>query len=130
MSHLVSKTEDIAYMDAMRPFLDLINRGTSEGLRKYTALSNLQSTALSVLTPATMLFKTWDDLSQRWEDVGLTGSSKVRDRVLHLTGAKTLDDARQIFMSDADRRMDIILANADSVTYLITHMGRQLDPGA
>ena len=130
MSHLVSNTEDIAYMDAMRPFLDLINRGTAEGLRKYTALSNLQSTALSVLTPATMLFKTWDDLSQRWEDFGQTGSAKVRDRVLHLTGTRTLEDARQVFMSDADRRMDIILANADSVTYLITHLGRQLDPGA
>lgn len=129
MSHLVSATEDIAYMDSMRPFLDLINRGTAEGLRKYTALSNLQSTALSVLTPATMLFKTWNDLSQRWEDLGNTGSTKVRDKVLHLTGARTLDDARAIFMSDADRRIDIILANADSVTCLITHLGRELFPG-
>nr|WP_314532098.1 DUF6543 domain-containing protein [uncultured Pseudomonas sp.] len=129
MSHLVSATEDIAYMDSMRPFLDLINRGTAEGLRKYTALSNLQSTALSVLTPATILFKTWNDLSQRWEDLGNTGSTKVRDKVLHLTGARTLDDARAIFMSDADRRMDIILANADSVTCLITHLGRELFPG-
>ena len=130
ISHLVSHTEDFAYMDTMRPFLDLINRGTADGLRRYTALSNLQSTALSVLTPATMLFKTWDELSQRWEDYGRVGSTKVRDKVLHLTGARTLDDARQTFMSDADRRMDIILANADSVTYLITHLGRQLDPGA
>ena len=130
MSHLVSNTEDIAYLDSPRPFLDLISRGTPNSLRQYTALENLQSTALSVLTPATMLFKTWDDLSQRWEDLGRSGSSKVRDRVLHLTGAKTLDDARQTFMSDADRRMDIILANADSVTYLVTHLGRQLDPGA
>ena len=130
MSHLVSNTEDIAYMDAMRPFRDLINRGTAEGLRKYTALDNLQSTALSVLTPATMLFKTWDDLSQRWEDFGSSGSTKVRDKILHLTGTKTLNDARQIFMSDTERRLDIILANADSVTYLITHLGRQLDPGA
>ncbi|TFY91381.1 hypothetical protein DYL59_05360 [Pseudomonas kairouanensis] len=130
VSHLVSQTEDFAYMDTMRPFLDLINRGSADGLRRYTALSNLQSTALSVMTPATMLFKTWDDLSQRWEDFGRVGSTKVRDRVLHLTGARTLDDARQTFMSDADRRMDIILGNADSVTYLITHLGRQLDPGA
>lgn len=130
MSHLVSKTEDIAYMDSMRPFRDLINRGTAEGLRKYTDLDNLQSTALSVLTPATMLFKTWDDLSQRWKDFGSSGSTKVLDKILHLTGTKTLNDARQIFMSDTERRLDIILANADSVTYLITHLGRQLDPGA
>ena len=130
MSHLVSNTEDIAYLDSPRPFLDLISRGTPDSLRQYTALDNLQSTALSVLTPATMLFKTWDEFSLRWEDLGRSGSSEVRDKVLHLTGARTLDDARQTFMSDADRRMDIILANADSVTYLITHLGRQLDLGA
>ena len=130
ISHYVSKTEDFAYLDSMRPFVDLIQRGTAEGLRKHTSLSNLQSTALSVLTPATMLFKTWDDLAQRWEDFGKTGSTKVRDKVLHLTGARTLMEARQTFMSDADRRIDIILANADSVTFLITHLGRQLDPGA
>ena len=128
MSHLASDTHDIAYMDSMRPFLDLINRGTPEGLQKYTALSNLQSTALSIQTPASMLFKAWDDLSQRWEDLGSTGSTKVRDKVLHLTGATTLHDARVTFMSDADRRMDIILANADSITYLITHLGRALHP--
>jgi hypothetical protein len=44
--------------------------------------------------------------------------------------AKTLDDARQIFMSNEDKRMDIILANADSVTYLITQLRRELDEGA
>jgi hypothetical protein len=128
MSHLVSDTHDIAYLDSMRPFLDLINRGTAEGLRKYTALHNLQSTALSTQTPASMLFQTWNDLSQRWEDLGSSGSGKTRDKVLHLTGARTLEDARVIFMSNADRRMDIILANADSITYLITHLGRALHP--
>lgn len=130
ISHLVSKTEDIAYLDSMRPFIDLIHRGTADGLRQHTALSNLQSTALSLLTPATMLFKTWDDLSRKWKDLGRLGTTKPRDKVLNLTGAKTLDDARQTFMSDAERRLDIILANADSVTYLITHLGRNLVPGA
>lgn len=127
MSHLVSNTEDIAYMDAAHPFLDLIQRGTSDGLKKYTTLENVQSTALSVLTPATMLFKAWDKHAQLWKDLGQTGSAKPYDKVLNLTGTKTLADARQIFMSDPDRRMDIILANADSVTYLITHLGRQTD---
>ncbi|MCR4538231.1 hypothetical protein NUV89_07480 [Pseudomonas sp. 18.1.10] len=127
MSHLVAHTEDIAYVDAPHPFLDLVSRGTADGLEKYTTLSNIQSTALSVLTPATMLFKTYDSLSKRWEDFGETGSVRVRDKVLHLTGARTLDEARQTFMSDPDRRLDIILANADSVTYLITHVGRQRD---
>jgi len=33
-------------------------------------------------------------------------------------------------MSNEDKRMDIILANADSVTYLITQLRRELDEGA
>lgn len=127
MSHLVSQTEDIAYTDAAHPFLDLIQRGTADGLKKYTTLNHIQSTALSVLTPATMLFKSWDKHARLWKDLGETGSYKPLDKVLSLTGAATLADARQIFMSDSDRRMDIILANADSVTYLITHLGRKPD---
>ncbi|MBO0496597.1 DUF6543 domain-containing protein [Pseudomonas sp. Marseille-Q1929] len=127
ISHLESHTEDIAYMDAAHPFLDLIKRGTSEGLKKYTTLEHVQSTALSVLTPATQLFKAWNRYEQVWKDLGQTGSTKTYDKVLNLTGAKTLEEARQIFVTDSDRRMDIILANADSVTYLISHLGRQLD---
>lgn len=33
-------------------------------------------------------------------------------------------------MSDANKRIDTILANADSVTYLISQLGRELDAGA
>lgn len=130
VSHIVSKTEDYAYLDSMTPYLDLISRGTPDGQKLYTKLEQVQSTAFSVLTPATVLFKTWDALADRWNDIGDTGSVKARDKILHLTGAKTLDDARQRFMSDVDRRIDIILANADSVTFLITHLGRESEPGA
>ncbi|MFB3305665.1 dermonecrotic toxin domain-containing protein [Pseudomonas sp. AMR01] len=130
LGHLTSLTEDIAYLDSMRPFQDLINRGTADGLRLHTALSNLRDTALSTLTPATLLFKSWDEYAQRWDDFGRYGSTQLRDRVLKLTGAKTLNDARSVFMSDPDRRIDTILANADSLTYLITYLGRVLDPGA
>ncbi|WP_426221736.1 dermonecrotic toxin domain-containing protein [Pseudomonas sp. DWRC2-2] len=130
LSHLAARTEDFAYLDSMRPFPDLIRRGSADGLRMHTSLSNLQSTALSVLTPESTLFRTCENVTGHWEDFGQRGSTKVRDKILHLTGTKTLDAARQIFMSDVDRRIDIILGNADSVTLLITHLGRQLDPGA
>lgn len=33
-------------------------------------------------------------------------------------------------MSDVDKRIDTILANADSLTYLIAQLGRELDTGA
>lgn len=86
---------------------------------------------MSTLTPATMLFKTWDDLTASWEDYGHdTDTHHVKRKVLSTTGANNLDDARQVFMSNPDKRIDTILANADSVTYLITQLGRVLEPGA
>ena len=86
---------------------------------------------MSTLTPATMLFKTWDDLTASWEDYGHdTDTHHVKRKVLSITGANNLDDARQVFMSNPDKRIDTILANADSVTYLITQLGRVLEPGA
>lgn len=131
ITHLKFKTEDIAYLDSMRPFPDLINTARPGAQALKTTLDDLRSTALSTLTPATMLFKTWDDFSGSWEDYGTgTDTQHIRRKVLGLTGAKNLNDARQVFMSNPDKRIDTILANADSVTFLITHLGRELDTGA
>ncbi|MGY2412899.1 dermonecrotic toxin domain-containing protein [Pseudomonas pergaminensis] len=131
ITHLSSDTEDIAYLDSMRPFHDLINVDIQGAQTLSSDLSELRRSALSTLTPDVMLFKAWDAYSQSWEDLGDRHLTRpVKERVLKLTGAKTLDDARKIFMSNEDKRMDIILANADSVTYLITQLGRELDKGA
>ncbi len=131
LTHLMSHTEDVAYLDSMRPFHDLIDVSTPAGRDMHTDLSNLRATALSVQTPASLLFLTFDVFSRRWEEVGQHRSTaSIRDRILKMTGARTLDDARQIFMSNVDKRIDTILANADSVTYLITQLGRELDQGA
>ena len=128
LSHLKLDTVDIAYLDSMRPFPDLINieRPGAEVLK--TTLEDLRSTALSTMTPATMLFKTQDTLTELWED--FKPGSAIEKKIFKATGAKTLQDARIIFMSVPDKRIDTILANADSVTYLITHLGRQVEPGA
>lgn len=130
VSHLICHTEDIAYMDSMRPFHDLINVNAPQGQAMFTALFDVRETALSVMTPASQLFKTWDWITQRWEDLGEYGSSHVHDHVLKVTGTATLDGARQVFMSDPNKRMDVILTNADSVAYMIAQLGRVLDPGA
>lgn len=131
LTHLMSSTEDIAYLDSMRPFPDLINVSTLLGQSMRTDLIDLRSTALSTLTPNSVLFRTWDALSQRWEGMGHDDATvHARAKILKMTGAKTLNDARQIFMSNPDKRIDTILANADSVTYLISELGRELDPGA
>lgn len=126
VSHIVSATEDIAYLDTMRPFVDLMNVATSD----YTLLRDLQSTSLSATTPHSELFTTWDAQSRNWVSLGAPGSTAAYNLVLRLTGTTTLNDARDTFLTNPDRRLDVILANADSVTYLITHVGRVLDPGA
>lgn len=131
ITHITSATEDLAYLDTMRPFADLINVNISGATRLKTTLTDLRETALSTLTPASMLFKTWDEFSQQWEDFGKSSSSaSLKDKVLSTTSAQTLQDARSVFMSNVDKRIDTILANADSITYLITHLGRALDAGA
>ncbi|WP_348748303.1 dermonecrotic toxin domain-containing protein [Pseudomonas rhodesiae] len=131
ITHLKSLTEDLAYLDSMRPFHDLINVNIGGARRMQTDLADLRETALSTLTPARLLFKTWDEFTQRWEDFGASrGTSPQKDKVLSTTGTRSLDDARAVFMSDVDKRIDTILANADSVTYLISQLGRELDAGA
>lgn len=135
ITYLKSLTEDLAYLETMRPFADLINVNITGAELMKTDLTHLRETALSTLTPATMLFKTWDEFSQQWKDFGSSGEegtsgSVLKHKVLNTTGARSLDDARVIFMSNVDKRIDTILANADSVTYLISHLGRELDAGA
>jgi hypothetical protein len=131
ITHIKSLTEDLAYLDSMRPFHDLINVSIRGARPMQTDLADLRETALSTLTPAALLFKTWDDFSQAWEDFGSNrGTTPAKDKVLSTTGTRSLSDARAIFMSDADKRIDTILANADSVTYMISQLGRELDAGA
>lgn len=131
LTHLRFKTADIAYLHSFEPFRDLIDTAKPGAQAVKTRQDDLQTTALSTLTPERMLFKTWDDVSETWEDYGFfTTTHYLKRKVLSTTGAKTLVEARQIFMSNIDKRIDVILSNADSVTYLITHLGRMLDVGA
>ena len=131
LTHLKFKTADIAYLRAMEPFRDLINVAMPGAQTLKTRQDDLQTAALSTLTPDRMLFKTWDDVTNTWEDYGFfTTTTYLKRKVLSTTGAKTLAEARQIFMSNVDKRIDVILANADSVSYMITHLGRMLDAGA
>ncbi|WLH82313.1 dermonecrotic toxin domain-containing protein [Pseudomonas sp. FP2338] len=131
LTHVKLDTEDIAYLDTVRPFADLIDTAKRGSQALKTELEDLRKYALSTLTPADMLFKAWDDYTATWEDYGPgTSTEDLRKKTLNLTGAKTLADARAAFMSDADKRFNTILTNADSLTYLIMELGRMLDAGA
>lgn len=56
--------------------------------------------------------------------------SEVLGKLLALTKTSTLADARKAFRDavSAEARTEVVLANADSIAWLISEMGRQLDP--
>ncbi|MHC8401233.1 hypothetical protein ACYZTX_17630 [Pseudomonas sp. MDT1-17] len=93
------------------------------------ALSELQDSALSIKTPYTQLFKIQNPDDGGWEDLGNTlheNTDQIKELMLALTGADNLSGARTTFKKDSLIRLAVQLANADSVTWLITHLGRQL----
>jgi hypothetical protein len=129
VSHLHGNTEDIAYLDSGRPFVDLIGTASTAAIDIKTALTELQDTALSTKTPYTQLFKVLNPDDGEWEDLGSTlhdDTDRVKEQILTLTGEDNLAGARNVFKKDSLIRLTVQLANADSVTWLITHLGRQL----
>jgi hypothetical protein len=122
LSHLVSDTEDIAYLEPAAPYPDLIDTYDPLDPEFKTLIIELQQKALSVSTPRQQLFQrkiqgTWHDLS--------TLDPEATAKILTISGASSLDAARDLFYSDPDIRADIMLANADSVTMLALLLGRE-----
>jgi len=111
ISHITSETIDIAYLDSFRPFYDLIDTSTQNGRDMQSILQKLQTTQLSHLTPKDHLFQEWDPFDRRW--LNLQGF--LLKRVLKLTNTTHLEDARDVFLANEEKRINVILANADSV---------------
>ncbi len=129
LSHLVCKTEDISYLDPGRPFADLIGTTSVTATDLKNALTHIQDTALSIKTPYTQLFMTRDPDTGAWEDPGNStyeNTDRVKAHILTLTGAENLSGARETFKKDSLTRLAVQLGNADSVAWLISHLGRQL----
>ncbi|MEO4017180.1 dermonecrotic toxin domain-containing protein, partial [Pseudomonas rossensis] len=129
LSHLFCKTEDIAYLDSGRPFPHLIDTTSTTGHDMKEGLTTLQDTALSIKTPLTQLFMTLDPDTCEWEELGSTSygnTDRAKAQILTLTGGENLSGARTTFKKDPLVRLKVQLGNADSVAWLISHMGRQL----
>lgn len=129
LAHTACNASDISYVDAGRPFPDLIGTATPTANFLKKALSELQSTALSLKTPLTRLFKVQNPDTAEWEDLGSTSgedTDRAKEHILALTGAENLSGARHTFRKDPMARLSVQLANADSVAWLISHLGRQL----
>jgi len=122
LSHLVLDTKDIAYLESNAPYPDLLRGDTAANLRTRAQIERMQDYRLSHRTPKDDLFIQYD--GGHWRDVrrdDVLGYSTI----LRITGAKTLDDARTVFLADVDKRSQIILKNADSVGLMILRLGRR-----
>jgi hypothetical protein len=122
LSHLSGDTHDIAYVDATAPYLDLLEDTGAyrTGLKRS---QEKQQRCLSHLTPRDELFT--ETHSGEPRDLK-HGDGSGKQQVLDITDKKTLDEARDVFLADAEKRRDIILSNADSVALLVTLLGRKL----
>ncbi|MNP47163.1 hypothetical protein D3C76_1412060 [compost metagenome] len=116
-------------MDTGRPFADQMETTSLRAVELKNALIDLQGGALSRRTPLNELFATYDPFTDSWEDFGDTfdeNTDRLKAHVLKVTNRKTLDEARDSFKNDSLVRLAVQLSNADSLTWLITHLGREL----
>ncbi|RON01726.1 hypothetical protein BK659_24760 [Pseudomonas brassicacearum] len=128
LTHQVCQTEDITYLNACHPHLDLINDSTPFGRLVKAGLQEDQRNALSLSTPRNELFQVTNLITGLKTDPLIGSASQmILNRVLGITEGQTLDDARRIFRTDPLKRVEIILGNADSVALLISKMGRRLE---
>lgn len=119
-THLAYNTRDICYNEGTLPFLNLL-----APVPKTLWLRQRQDTTFSHRTPANELFVIQDHPNGAPRDIR-DDDRKGRRFILQTTGAKNLDDARQVFLNDAEKRAQIMLKNADSLTLLIFRMGERL----
>jgi len=130
-SHLFSNTYDLATLEARRPFSDLVSTLTHAHRLLKAAHEEFQRNALSLRTPAEELFAYWNHAESEWESFDdAPEASLLRAAVRSATGTNNMREARIAFLNpdSADRRIDTILRNADSVARLVSEMGRRLDP--
>lgn len=129
VAHIAEQAVDLAYVDPGRPFADLIETTSLRAVELRNELIYLQGHTLSSKTPQSELFAIHDYETGSWEDLDNLfddHAEYLKAHILKVTGENNLTDARQRFMSDSLIRLAVQLSNADSLTLLITQLGREL----
>lgn len=120
LSHLYCGTEDLAYIEAHAPFIDLLE-DHSEYRRNIKHELVTQQSGLSWRTPTNQLFRTqradglWYDLTDH----------NAKQKIMQITSSHKFEQARAVFYTDDAVRSEVILGNADSVALLVTLLGRE-----
>ena len=120
LTHQVLSTEDINYLNPGFPYEDLLDDSTPLGSH-IKSFNRIVQRCHSPQIPTEHLFQEFDPEAQTWADMPASpGKAKVKA----IAGVKTLDQARRIFRNDPRKRIDMMLANADTVVLLLTRLGR------
>jgi hypothetical protein len=121
LAHLTGDTHDIADLDSSAPFADFLDDSNAENKAIRDELKSLRATALSHDTPADRLFRKYD--RSNWRDFS-DSDGAMKETILRITETSNLADARQVFLTNAQKRAEVILSNADSVAALLMDLGR------
>ncbi|WP_322784209.1 hypothetical protein [Pseudomonas sp. PCH199] len=111
-AHLFSEAVDMTYLEARRPFSDLISPITSVAANIKREQEEFQREALSLDTPREELFSRWNRELQEWVSLdSIPGVKHVGKAILKVTGCQNMDEARTAFRSRAnsDARIATIL---------------------
>lgn len=121
LSHQVLDTVDIAYLESMAPYPDLLeDTGPASGLQTY--VKDLHEFRLSHRSNRDSLFTLFKD--NQWRDI-TPDEDRGFDAILRITKTTNLDDARDVFLADVQKRSRVMLCNADSLALLILLLGRR-----
>lgn len=121
LSHQVLDTYDIAYLDVMAPYPDLLLGDTADHLNVLAHVERLHTYRLSHRSNRGDLFMLNDD--GQWRDIKRADDCGL-EVILQITRTTNLNDARDVFLSDAQARSRIMLSNADSLILLVLNLGR------
>lgn len=119
LSHQKFFTEDIQYINAAYPFVELLKNNPAFDAVSQQKTTHLQRNTLSVNTPRDRLFT----LSSSQHPL----EASAVECILRLTGTTNLDDARKAFLDNPVKRASVILSNADSMALIISRLGGKLD---
>ncbi|MFY1663944.1 dermonecrotic toxin domain-containing protein [Pseudomonas sp. Pseu.R1] len=122
LSHLILDTHDIAYMESMAPYADLLAEDTPDNIDLKLTIDRFHTGRLSHRSSRASLFTVFEN-GRRRDLTPLDG--RGYEVILRLADRNNLDDARDVFLTDLQKRSRIMLSNADSLTLLILKLGRR-----
>jgi hypothetical protein len=121
LSHLVLDTHDIAYLESMAPYPDLLRADTPSNASVQSHIQLLHRARLSPHGPRRELFTLTENGVRR--DI-THADERGLETIFRITQTSDLRDARDEFMTDVKKRSEVMLSNADSVALLAVRLGR------